>query len=87
MAEKPKLPDELRPLTREEIDAFVASCESWACTRMGSTQRRADGSWDKGRCVGYHCPYCGESCSMMGHDCVRGERVRASLADERSTDA
>lgn len=38
-------------------------CTNPRCTRMG-------GDWTKGdfgRCIGYHCPRCGEPCSFMGH--------------------
>lgn len=61
-----KLPDELRCLTAEEMDAIRAECPSWNCKTIGRA----------GHCIGYHCSYCGEPCSMMGHDCERGERVR-----------
>lgn len=40
-------------------------CDSPFCTRM--VRQIAEGEWELGPCMGYHCPYCGEPCSMMGH--------------------
>lgn len=44
-----------------------AECTSRMCRRMGSDYTKNPP--DIGRCVGYHCPKCGEPCSMMGHGC------------------
>ncbi len=40
-------------------------CQDPRCSRIG------------GQCVGYHCPYCGEPCSMMGHQCEARSRALA----------
>lgn len=37
-------------------------CTDPRCTRM---RDRETGEW--GVCIGWHCPRCGEPCSMMGH--------------------
>ena len=34
-------------------------CRDPRCRRNGAT----------GECMGWHCPKCGEPCSMMGHKC------------------
>lgn len=45
-------------------------CQDPRCTRMGGTGLKLeDGSFDMGVCIGWHCPRCGEPCSMMGHNC------------------
>ena len=50
---------------RYELGPCVAvqgkeGCEHPQCTRMRGASS----------CMGYHCPHCGEPCSMMGHrDC------------------
>lgn len=50
-------------------------CASWECTRVGSHQRE-DGTWDMGRCVGYHCPLCDAPTNSYGHhDCSRAGDV------------
>jgi hypothetical protein len=55
-----------------EIGALVAAqglegCTDPRCRRVGSDYT-ADPP-KLGVCVGYHCPTCGEPCSMMGHKC------------------
>lgn len=35
----------------------------------------------QGECVGYHCSYCGQTCSSMGHShCLDRARANASLS-------
>ena len=38
-------------------------CRDVRCTRIGIGPAS--------RCVGWHCPYCDEAVSMMGHDCPK----------------
>jgi hypothetical protein len=46
-------------------------CTSWRCTRLGSHQRD-DGTWDAGKCYGWHCSLCDAPCGLYGHhDCPR----------------
>lgn len=44
------------------FEARLKNCESATCTRRFNP----DGT---SRCVGMHCPYCGEPCGSHGHDC------------------
>lgn len=46
------------------------------CTVMGYP----DGSV---KCVGYHCPYCGEACSSQGHECKEKGRAIIERQHER----
>lgn len=43
--------------TRLTLAGGVEGCTSPKCRRSGPD----------GVCMGYHCPKCGEPCSMMGH--------------------
>lgn len=45
----------------------VEGCTSMRCRRMGGDYTKTPP--DIGICVGYHCPRCGEPCSMTGHGC------------------
>ena len=45
----------------------VEDCTSPMCRRVGADYTKTPP--DIGRCAGYHCPTCGEPCSMMGHKC------------------
>jgi hypothetical protein len=59
-------------LTSAELDEIIEHCTNPSCSRVGD------------RCVGYHCAYCGEPCSSMGHDCDARSwaKSRAAAADE-----
>ena len=50
---------QLRPAFRDE----TGKCIDWRCTRIGSNPP------DRGRCAGYHCPYCDTPTGMTGHRC------------------
>lgn len=45
----------------------VDECTSPMCRRVGADYTKTPP--DIGRCAGYHCPKCGQPCSMMGHAC------------------
>lgn len=70
--------DKIGEFTVERLVAYQGKTD---CTYMGCTRRgcreRADGTWDLGVCMGWHCALCDAPCSSMGHDCPRKGDVAA----------
>lgn len=56
-------------------------CESVTCTHTGVRQRE-DGTWDLGRCIGYHCSYCDQPCGSQGHNCDVAKTLIAAATRE-----
>lgn len=53
-------------------------CESSTCRRM--FERGDDGTVIFGPCMGWHCSYCDEPCSSMGHRCDASQTLLAASA-------
>lgn len=45
-------------------------CADLRCTRSGGTYDPETGAITHGKCIGWHCPYCGEPTSSQGHNCL-----------------
>lgn len=57
-------------------------CTSSRCRRM--VEHHDDGTYTLGPCMGWHCPVCGEPCSMMGHSGCHPDAFTAASALQRS---
>lgn len=51
-------------------------CEHSGCRRLWDE----DGTTEPG-CMDYHCSYCDEPCSMMGHRCDASQAILGAAAE------
>ena len=72
----------MSPLSDYEFIGQLAYQGKQGCTDARCRRvliHNEDGTRTVGECLGWHCPYCDEPCSMMGHRCdAQPEALRAS---------
>jgi len=67
------------PISSRAMKWIRESCDNLGCTRMGI---EASG---KSKCIGYHCAFCGEPCSSVGHNCEPRKTEIITIVDEEET--